>query len=87
MLWSASIFYGKLSTSLTPAAVFQGSSTLLVGAGPLDDENAGKTIFMKAGDAIVLPAGVSHCSKDFQDEYRYIGVYPEASGWLDGLNR
>lgn len=32
---------------------------------------------LKAGDVIILPAGVSHCSRDFQDDYRYIGVYPK----------
>lgn len=33
-------------------------------------------IRVEAGDAIIFPAGVSHCSVDFED-YRYMGVYPE----------
>ncbi|KAL2863192.1 cupin domain-containing protein [Aspergillus lucknowensis] len=60
-------------------AVFQGSSTLLIGAGPLDDIDKGQTIHVKVGDVIILPAGVSHCSKDFEGDYRYMGVYPEGA--------
>ncbi|KAF7563910.1 hypothetical protein G7046_g217 [Stylonectria norvegica] len=60
-------------------AVFRGSSTLLLGVGPLEDESLGTEVVMKAGDVIILPAGVSHCSKDFEDDYRYIGVYPKGS--------
>jgi len=58
------------------AGIFQGSSTLLLGAGPLDKEEDGQIIHVEKGDVIVLPAGTSHCSKDFKDDYRYVGVYP-----------
>lgn len=57
--------------------MFQGSSTLLLGVGPLEDPSNGQEAVLRAGDVIILPAGVSHCSKDFQDDYRYIGVYPK----------
>ncbi|KAI1386434.1 uncharacterized protein F4822DRAFT_316371 [Hypoxylon trugodes] len=60
-------------------AVFQGSSTLLLGVGPNEDAGNGGEVFVKAGDVIILPAGVSHCSKDFQDGYRYVGVYPKGA--------
>ncbi|PVH79587.1 hypothetical protein DL98DRAFT_589217 [Cadophora sp. DSE1049] len=61
-------------------AVFQGHSTLNVGRGPLDAvDDGGGLIHLSAGDAIVLPAGVSHCSVQSSDDYRYIGVYPEGS--------
>ncbi|KAI1085413.1 hypothetical protein F5B20DRAFT_518260 [Whalleya microplaca] len=59
--------------------VLRGSSTLLLGVGPLDNEDSGTMITVNTGDAIILPAGVSHCSKDSQDGYRYIGVYPKGS--------
>lgn len=64
---------------LTKTAVFQGASTLLLGVGPLEDASTGQQIRVEAGDVIILPAGVSHCSKDFENEYRYVGVYPEVS--------
>ncbi|CAM1508391.1 Fc.00g052390.m01.CDS01 [Cosmosporella sp. VM-42] len=60
-------------------AVFRGSSTLLIGVGPLENQSKGTAIRMDAGDVIILPAGVAHCSKDFQDDYRYIGAYPEGA--------
>ncbi|OJI99325.1 hypothetical protein ASPVEDRAFT_80937 [Aspergillus versicolor CBS 583.65] len=59
-------------------AILQGSSTLLVGVGPLDDPGIGKTIRVEAGDAIIFPSGVSHCSVD-SEGYRYMGVYPEGA--------
>lgn len=31
---------------------------------------------IKDGDIIVIPAGVSHCSKRYDKEYRYVGLYP-----------
>ncbi|KAI0006377.1 hypothetical protein F4779DRAFT_596625 [Xylariaceae sp. FL0662B] len=60
-------------------AVLKGSSTLLLGVGPLEDEDLGTLIHVDSGDVIILPAGVSHCSKESQEGYRYIGVYPKGS--------
>ncbi|KAH6972347.1 hypothetical protein BKA56DRAFT_635379 [Ilyonectria sp. MPI-CAGE-AT-0026] len=60
-------------------AVFQGSSTLLIGVGPTEDEKGGQKVFMEAGDVIILPAGVSHCTKDIHEDYKYLGVYPKGS--------
>lgn len=70
------------SIKLTPSsyesnlAVFQGWSWILLGVGPLDNEGVGKRVRLDAGDVIVLPAGVSHCSQTYS-EYRYIGAYPK----------
>jgi uncharacterized protein YjlB len=58
-------------------AVVKGSSELLIGVGPLDSEAEGEVIHVESGDVIVLPAGVSHCSKSFSEDYRYIGAYPK----------
>jgi uncharacterized protein YjlB len=44
-------------------AVFNGHSRLLLGRGPLDPESEDDLLVdLKEGDAIVLPAGVAHCS-------------------------
>lgn len=57
-------------------AVTRGSSTLLLGVGPSEDPKVGQKVHLAAGDVIILPAGVSHCSVDFQDDYFYLGFYP-----------
>lgn len=33
-------------------------------------------IQVKLGDVIVIPAGVSHCSKNYTKNYRYVAAYP-----------
>ena len=44
-------------------AVFKGHSRLLLGRGPLDPESEDDLLIdLKEGDAIILPAGVAHCS-------------------------
>lgn len=74
-------------------AVFRGSSTLLLGRGPLESEG-GVEVRLAQGDIIVLPvstsartspgdesnmaqAGVSHCSLDSDGDYEYVGLYPK----------
>jgi uncharacterized protein YjlB len=39
--------------------VFKGSSRLLLGRGPLDDEKCGKEVDVGVGDVIVLPVRAS----------------------------
>ncbi|KAL4807966.1 hypothetical protein BDV18DRAFT_110299 [Aspergillus unguis] len=59
--------------------VFQGSSTLLLGASGGDGvSNSGLRLTVHTGDVIVLPAGTGHSSVE-STNYRYIGVYPEGS--------
>jgi uncharacterized protein YjlB len=59
-------------------AVFKGSSTLLLGQGPLDREDEEDVVVeMREGDAIVLPAGVAHCSLESSPDYGYVGLYPK----------
>lgn len=67
---------------LLVVAVIRGKSTLRVGCGPEghdDLEAYGKLIPLVAGDVIILPAGVAHCSIDSDPEYLYIGAYPLVS--------
>ncbi|KAH6682851.1 hypothetical protein B0J14DRAFT_133085 [Halenospora varia] len=65
-------------------AVFKGHSRLLLGRGPLDPENEDDLLLeLKKGDAIVLPAGVAHCSVESSDDYEYVGLYPKGSPHWD----
>ncbi|KAL4882650.1 hypothetical protein BJY04DRAFT_38251 [Aspergillus karnatakaensis] len=60
--------------------VFQGSSTLLLGAAGEDGiVDVGVRVVVQAGDVIVLPAGTGHSSVEgqFTEDYQYVGVYPE----------
>ncbi|CZT04318.1 uncharacterized protein RAG0_10818 [Rhynchosporium agropyri] len=61
-------------------AVFKGHSRLLLGRGPLDPEAKDDVVVkLGMGDAIVLPAGVAHCSIESSQDYEYVGLYPEGS--------
>ncbi|KAI9824620.1 MAG: hypothetical protein M1832_001710 [Thelocarpon impressellum] len=65
-------------------AVFKGSSRLLLGRGPLDgDSDDAVEVDLSAGDAIVLPAGVAHCSLSSEGDYTYLGLYPKGSPHWD----
>jgi len=65
-------------------AVFKGHSTLLLGRGPLDPADEDDLVVdLKEGDAIVLPAGVAHCSLESSDDYEYVGLYPKGSPHWD----
>ncbi|KAG4418286.1 hypothetical protein IFR04_008562 [Cadophora malorum] len=65
-------------------AVFRGRSRLLLGRGPLDPETEDDLLLdLDVGDAIVLPAGVAHCSLKSSDDYEYVGLYPEGSPHWD----
>ncbi|CAG9975152.1 unnamed protein product [Clonostachys byssicola] len=69
-------------------AIIKGSSELLIGVGPLDTEAEGEVIHVESGDAIILPAGVSHCSKSSSQDYRYLGAYPkDAPKWKNEYGR
>jgi uncharacterized protein YjlB len=57
--------------------IFQGSSTLLLGAATGDDVSVGMELVVNVGDVIVLPAGTAHSSVESTADYRYVGVYPE----------
>lgn len=64
------------SSRLTTPGVFQGSSTLLLGAAGGDGDTAGLKLTVHPGDVLVLPAGTAHSSVESKDDYRYVGVYP-----------
>ena len=59
-------------------AVFKGNSRLLLGRGPLDPTTENDLeVELGVGDAIVLPAGVAHCSLKSSGDYEYVGLYPK----------
>ncbi|KAF2169951.1 hypothetical protein M409DRAFT_64362 [Zasmidium cellare ATCC 36951] len=58
----------------------------LYGVGPLDDQSAGITFDMKAGDIAVHAAGVTHKNLESSDDYEYVGLYPkDAPHWDNNL--
>lgn len=67
-------------------AVVGGSSTLILGLDvgitpaeitELPTDKKYIELVMNVGDVIILPAGVSHCSKTFCEDYRYVAAYPK----------
>ncbi|KAJ5211917.1 uncharacterized protein N7498_003563 [Penicillium cinerascens] len=56
-----------------------GGSRLALGRERHETATGGVEVDVKAGDVIVVPAGVSHRSLSAYGDYRYIGVYPEAA--------
>ncbi|PGH05483.1 hypothetical protein AJ79_06790 [Helicocarpus griseus UAMH5409] len=70
--------------------IVKGKSTYLLGVGPngLEFDDKGNRLGMKLtvqkGDAFVLPAGVCNASIESEDDYEFIGLYP--NGLLDESN-
>lgn len=71
-------------------AVIAGSSTLCLGQDVRLDQlvaansNGEQFVVVElvAGDVIVIPAGVAHCSKVYSPTYRYLASYPkEGENW------
>ncbi|PKY01820.1 hypothetical protein P168DRAFT_292877 [Aspergillus campestris IBT 28561] len=57
--------------------VLQGQSILVLGRERHAESTGGVEVDVRAGDVVVVPAGVSHRSLSATDDYRYMGVYPE----------
>lgn len=41
----------------------------------------GKVVTASAGDVIIIPAGVGHCSVNKDDNYEMVGGYPGGASW------
>lgn len=78
--------------------VIRGSSTLILGLdvnvtpAELSEEDFDSLtdcikVTLNLGDAIVIPAGVSHCSKVNSKDYRYVAAYPFEGGRYISVNK
>jgi uncharacterized protein YjlB len=67
------------STTHEFLAVFSGCARLLFGG----EQNPGKVeVEVGAGDAILVPAGVSHrLTEDLQGGFQMVGSYPKGCSW------
>ncbi|WAC13018.1 cupin [Dyadobacter pollutisoli] len=63
------------STTHEVLGVGQGAVRLQIGG------SSGVTLTVVAGDMIVLPAGVGHCSLPGQGDYEIVGGYPDGASW------
>jgi uncharacterized protein YjlB len=61
--------------------VYSGAATLRLGGEP------GKNVEVRAGDVIVIPAGVAHQNIGASDNFGVVGAYPDGREWdlLRGL--
>jgi uncharacterized protein YjlB len=69
------------STTHEVLGVFRGSATLRVGG------EHGKDVDVRAGDVIVIPAGVAHRKLEASADFAVVGAYPGGREWdlLRGL--
>ena len=69
------------STSHEVLGVYSGAATLRLGG------EHGKNVEVRAGDVIVIPAGIAHQKIDASDDFGVVGAYPGGRDWdlLRGL--
>jgi uncharacterized protein YjlB len=81
--WRASVFpfHHYHSTTHEVLAVYRGTATLQLGG------EQGQKFNVKAGDVIVIPAGVGHKRLESSRDFGVVGAYPGARQWdlLRGL--
>ncbi len=69
------------STSHEVLGIYSGAATLRLGG------ERGESVKVRAGDVIVIPAGVAHQNLGASDDFGVVGAYPEGRDWdlLRGL--
>jgi uncharacterized protein YjlB len=75
--WTGGIyrFHHYHSTAHEFLAVLEGEATVTLG-GP-----QGTTVALRAGDAVVLPAGTGHCLVDQSADFTVLAAYPSGQSW------
>ena len=70
------------STTHEVLAIYRGTATLQLGG-----SKSGATVKVRAGDVIVIPAGVAHQNLEASDDFGVVGAYPGGRRWdlLRGL--
>lgn len=63
------------STTHEILGVFRGSATLKLGG------ERGKTLQIRSGDVIVIPAGVAHQKIENSGDFAVVGAYPDGRDW------
>lgn len=75
--WRASIFpfHHYHSTTHEALTVYSGAATLQLGG------ESGRQFDVKAGDLIIIPAGVGHKRVSNDADFAVVGAYPEGRRW------
>jgi uncharacterized protein YjlB len=68
-------FHHYHSTSHEVLGIYRGNAQLQLGG------EKGEKISVKAGDVIVIPAGVGHKNLGSSDDFAVVGAYPEGRTW------
>jgi uncharacterized protein YjlB len=68
-------FHHYHSTSHEVLGVYSGSATVRLGG------EQGKDFNVRAGDAIVIPAGVGHKNLGASEDFGVVGAYPDGRSW------
>jgi len=63
------------STSHEVLGVYDGTAKLRLGG------EHGQTVDVRAGDVILIPAGVAHHSIDASPDFNVVGAYPDGRNW------
>ena len=70
-------FHHYHSTSHEVLGVYAGQATVRLGG----EGDAGVTTILRAGDAVVIPAGVGHCNLGSSADFGVVGAYPDGRKW------
>lgn len=73
--WGVYSFHHYHSNAHEVLGIFQGSAQLQMGG------EKGKILSVKAGDILVIPAGVGHKNVKSSSDFTAVGAYPDGMDW------